>query len=129
VSDLTDTALRPLGPRIVAVLFLLLAVNALSQGIRLLLGWDTGPLLLELQQYACGLAALAAATGAWMGRRWSAVGAALYGVLTGILIASLAPLMGLPPEARPGLWLASALVLTVSLVLAWYLRRALARPA
>ena len=112
----------PLGARLAAVLLLLLAFNGFEQCLEYALGWSDVPFLLGAQQFVIGVLALIGATGAWLGRRWSATFAALYGVLAGVMIVSLGPLLDLPPESKTGLWAGAVVVLCIGGVLASYLR-------
>lgn len=114
---------RP-GLKAVSLLMFFLAVNALVQAVRLALGWDTGPIALTLWQFACGLSALAAAAGTWLGERWSAGVIVAYGVITGALIVALYPMLALPQEARNGLIASGVGAVVVCALLAWYVARA-----
>jgi hypothetical protein len=116
---------RPVGRIVVAVIFLVLAINALAQVAAVAFGGSNDPSLLTLLQLVVGSIALATAWGSWSGARWSPAAAALYGVVTGAMIASLAWLLHMPREAVGGIVLAGAVVLLFSLALAWYLRRSL----
>lgn len=115
------------------MVFALFAVNALAQVALVPFGRVNDPRPLTMLQLVIGVVALGAAWGSWTGARWSPAAAALYGVVTGGMIASLPWLLSLPAEARGGLAVGGAGVLLFSLALAWYLRRTLAatggRPA
>lgn len=117
---------RHRGRTVVAVVFVLLAANALAQVALVPFGGVGDPPSLTALQLLIGIVALAAAWGSWTGARWSPAAAALYGVVTGGMIASLPWLLGLPAEARGGTTAGAAAVLLVALALAWYLRRTLA---
>ena len=118
---------RPAGRIVVAVIFLLLAINALAQVALVPFGRSDDPSLLTLLQLVVGTTALAAAWGSWSGARWSPVAAALYGVVTGAMLASLGWILDMPREAMGGLMVGAAFVVLSSLALAWYLRGSLAR--
>lgn len=118
-------ARRHRGRIVVAVLFLLLAINAIAQVALVPLGRSGDPLPLTMLQLLIGVVALAAAWGSWTGARWSPAAAALYGVVTGGMLASLPWLLHMPAEARGGIAAGAASVLLVALALAWYLRRTL----
>ncbi|MDH5233456.1 MAG: hypothetical protein OEW77_00755 [Gemmatimonadota bacterium] len=112
------------GLKVVALLMFFLGVNALAQAVRLALGFDTGPLLLTLWQVACGLLALLAAAGTWLGARWAAELIVVYGVFTGAMIASLRSMLAIDAEAGSGLLVAGAAAVAVCALLAWYVARA-----
>ena len=116
------------GPRIAAAILLLLSINGIAQAARWALGWDDNPTILGLEQTASGISALVAATGAWQRRRWSAWWSALYGAVTGAMIASLGQVLGLSLDERSGLWPGAAIVIAVGFGIAWYLARALRTP-
>jgi hypothetical protein len=119
---------RARGSIVVAVVFLLLAANALGQvGFRAL-GRSSDSLTLSVWQAMIGLVALAAAHGAWHRSNWGPAAAVLYGVVTGTMIALLGPMLDLPEEARRGLWMSGAIVLLIGISLGWYLRHLLRRP-
>ena len=122
-------ARRPWGRVVVAVIFLLLAINALLQVALVPLGRSGDPRPLTLLQALVGIAGLAAAWGSWTGARWSPAAAALYGVVTAGMLTSLPWLLDLPAEASGGIMVGAVVVLALSLALAWYLRRTLAAPA
>jgi peptidoglycan/LPS O-acetylase OafA/YrhL len=121
---MSDTPSRPrtAGRIIVAVLFALLAANALKEVF-----WSDSPPTLRILQAIVGALATATAWGAWIGARWSAALAALYGLVAGGMVVSLGPMLDMPVEERGGLWIGGAVILVFSLVCAWYLRRATSR--
>ena len=118
MSAAATTHRRTVGQIIVAALFALLAVNALQEVV-----WSDSPTVLRILQAIVGSTAAATAWGAWRGARWSPVLAALYGLIAGGMVVSLGPMLGMPVEERGGLWIGSGIILLVSLVCAWYLRR------
>jgi hypothetical protein len=120
---------RRLGFVLVALLFAALAANAYAQVVRSLLGLDDEPTILLLLQCASGTAAAAAAVGSWRERAWAPWAAALYGVITGAMIAALGPILDLDADARGGLWAGAAVLLALGGGCAWYLRRTLRRAA
>lgn len=117
---------RHRGRVVVAGIFVLLAANALAQVALVPFGQVSDPPSLTMLQLLIGVVALAAAWGSWTGARWSPAAAALYGVATGGMLASLPWLLGLPAAARGGILAGAVGVLLVALALAWYLRRTLA---
>lgn len=112
----------------VAVLLALLAVNALWDVARGAFGWNDSPPLLMVLQSVSSMLAGAAALGAWRRARWAPLLIVLYGAVTGGMIVALRPILDLPAEALPGLAISGGLVLGVCLLLAWFARRAIARP-
>ena len=120
----TSPPRRTVGRILIAVLFALLAVNALMEAF----GSDSPPPLRALQAL---VGALAAATtwGAWSGARWSYAAATAYGFVTGGMIVALGPLLEMPLEERAGLWVGAAVILVFSLACAWFLRRMTRRPS
>ena len=109
---------RTVGRIIVAALLALLAANAFEETF-----WsDSPPALRVWQAIVCAIAA-AATWGAWIGARWSAGLALLYGIVAGAMVVALGPLLDMPVEERGGLWLGGAIVLVIGLACAWYLRR------
>jgi hypothetical protein len=114
---------RGVGTVIISSAFVLLAANALVQGIGALVGWRDDPALLITFQLASGASALAAAVGTWRGARWAPYLATAYGAITAVMIASLGPLLALDDAERAGLPAGAAAVLLVALCLAWGIRR------
>ena len=113
------------GRIVVAIIFLLLALNAWLQVAFVPLGRSDDPTALTLLQALVGATAMLAAVGSWSGARWAPVAALSYGVVTGAMIVLLGPLLDLEPGARNGLWFGALVVLVVGAGLAWYLRRSL----
>ena len=114
----TPARRRTVGQIIVAALFALLAVNAFKEVF-----WSDSPLPLRIwQAIVCAIAA-AATWGAWIGARWSAALALLYGLVAGAMIVALGPMLDMPVEERGGLWVGGAIILVFALICAWYLRR------
>jgi peptidoglycan/LPS O-acetylase OafA/YrhL len=113
-----DPRRRSIGRIIIALLFALLAVNALMEAFLS----DSPPALRAVQAL---VGALAAATtwGAWSGARWSYAAATAYGFAAGGMVAALGPMLDMPMEERSGLWVGAAVVLVFSLACAWFLRR------
>lgn len=124
-----ERATRRIGPRIAAVLLCAFALNALAQGVRWSLGWDTSPLILGIEQWTSGLVALAAAVGAWRHARWAAAATALYGLLVGTLIGTLGPVLDLDADASRSVVYSGLAVAAIVLGIAFYLWRALAPAA
>lgn len=112
----------------IAVLLTALGINALLQVPHFLPGWGSDPGLLSAQQAVCAITGLAAGLSAWRYRPWAWIATIAYGVVTGIMITTLGPLLDLNEEARASLPLGALLVLGVCGAFAWYLRRTLAAP-
>ena len=93
--------------------------------MRLVGGSDDPPALLALQTLV-GAVGTAAAVGSWRERRWAPIAALAHGATTAAMLLSLEPVLGLPREARGGLWTAAAFVLLFGTGAAWYLRRRVA---
>ncbi|HUF28673.1 MAG TPA: hypothetical protein VMM18_16960 [Gemmatimonadaceae bacterium] len=110
-----------------AVLFLLLSLNAWMQAADAALGRSIEPRALTLLQVLVGATAIAAAYGSWSGARWAPWAAVAWGVVTAGLILALDPLLQLAPEARRGLLIGGAVVLVLGGAAGWFLRRAVAR--
>lgn len=117
---------RSRGRIAVAIVFALLALNAWSQALFVLLGRSDDPPMLTLLQVLSGASAVLTAVGSWSAARWAPAAAVSYGVITGGMIVLLDPLLDIGPEGRSGLWLGGLVVLVVSLGFAWYLRRSMA---
>ena len=111
------------GPRMLAVIFGLLALNAWLQVGFAAVGRSDDPPLLTALQVGIGAAGTAASWGTWHLRPWAHGAAAAYGLVTAVMLVGLGPLLDLSPEARGSLWMGSALVLALGLTSAWYLRR------
>jgi hypothetical protein len=114
---------RPAGVVIVALLFALVSVPHVYAAAGERLGRGGDPWLLGALHLASGGAGLAAAVGGWRGAPWTGAAAAAWTVLTAALLAMLGPLLGLPAEARPGLWAGAASVAATGALAAWYLHR------
>jgi hypothetical protein len=110
-----------IGARVIAVLFALLALNAVNELLAMVSGTSEGPLALAALQGLVGVSAAAAGFGAWIGARWSPALAAVYGVIAAAMIVALGPLLDMPVEERGGLLVGGAIVLTFSLACASYL--------
>ena len=110
-----------------AVVFVLIALNAWAEMGVEPLDVSDDPVALRALQALSGLAAAAAAWGAWTGTRWAPAAAVGYGLVTAGMIVALDPLLDLGPDARGGLWIGAAVVLAFALWAAWYVRRVLRR--
>jgi peptidoglycan/LPS O-acetylase OafA/YrhL len=115
---------RAIGRIVIALLFALLAVNALMEAVS-----SDGPSSLRALQGLVGVLAAATTWGAWSGARWSYAAATAYGFAAGGMVAALGPMLDMPLEERDGLWVGAAVVLVFSLACAWFLRRATRRPS
>jgi hypothetical protein len=120
---------RARGRVALAVVFALLALNALVQVALVPLGHSGDPPVLTVLQALVGAAGAAAAWGSWAGTRWAPWAALAYGLVTAGMLAALVPLLELNPGARGGVWLGAACVFAFALWAAWYLRRSVARAA
>ena len=109
---------RPPGRVVLAILFVLLGLNAWLQ-----LPSSDGPRVLDALQVAIGLAAMAAARGSWTGARWAPAAALAYGAISASMLLALPTILSLEPDARPGIFTGAGVVALVGLGSAWYLRR------
>jgi hypothetical protein len=109
---------RSLAQILIAAIFVLLALNAVRETF-----WSDGPPTLRILQALMCLIAAATAWGAWSAARWSSASATLYGFVTAGMLVALEPMLGLPADARGGLWTGAGVVLLFSLACAWFLRR------
>lgn len=114
---------RPIGVKLVTLMFALLALNGLAQVVLRVTGGNTDPMTLALLQLASGVTAMAAAVGAWRGSRWSSVASLAYGGVTAVMLALLPHLLGLDDDAKAGIWSGATTVLLVSVAAGWYLHR------
>lgn len=120
----TDSASRrPLSATIIAVCFALFALNATAQVVLRLIGESSDPVLLMSWQSLVAASGWAAAVLAWRQHRAAVLFAVLYGVITGTMIVALGRILELGADAQNGLWASGAVVLVLSLALAWALRR------
>ncbi|PYP78111.1 MAG: hypothetical protein DMD35_12460 [Gemmatimonadetes bacterium] len=109
---------RTVGRVLIAVVFALLALNAVKETF-----WSDSPAALRALQALVGALAAATAWGAWSGARWSYAAATAYGFVAAGMVASLGPMLEMPVEERGGLWIGAAVILVFSLACAWFLRR------
>ena len=109
---------RSVGRILIAVLFALLALNALKEVF-----WSDSPPMLRALQALVGALAAATTWGAWSGARWSYAAATAYGFAAAGMVASLGTMLDLPVEERGGLWVGAGVILVFSLACAWFLRR------
>lgn len=123
------TQSRSIGRTILALVFAILALNALVEAVAVALRIADEPATLGVLQGVVAVAGGAAAWGSWRAARWAPVAAIGYGVLTAIMVTALGPLLELDRAARRGLWAGAAVMLGFSLWAAWYLRRAARRAA
>jgi sorbitol-specific phosphotransferase system component IIBC len=108
---------------VLTILFALFAIQAWLQVAFVPLGKTSDPPALTLLQALIGAAATAAAWGSWTGTWWAPWAALAYGLVTAITLIALGPLLGLPLDARPGLWTGAVLTVLLALVAGWYLGR------
>jgi hypothetical protein len=112
---------RSRGRTALAVVFFSLGTVAWAQVVLGLVHVSGEPRALLAFQTAIGAAALAAAWGCWRTARWAPAAALAYGVVAASMLLSLASLLGLPQNARGGLWSGAALVMAFALWAAWYI--------
>jgi len=118
---------RTPGQIAVTVIYALLALNAWAQVILVPLGRSGDPPLLTTLQFLIGAAAAVAAWGSWSATKWAPTAIVIHGLTTAGMLAGLGPMLDLPGDARPGLWIGAGAVILWSLVFAWYLRRVVRR--
>jgi len=123
----TSSMPRSRGRVVLAVVFALLTLSAWWEVVNNVMGTNDSPPILSGWQTIVGAMGAGAAWGAWTGARSTPIFAALYGVIAGAMVASLGPILDLPPESRKGLWTGATLVLLFGLWSAWWLRRAIER--
>jgi hypothetical protein len=114
---------RSRGRVVLAVVFVLFALNAWMQVVLVPLGRSGDPPALTLLQSVVGTAAAIAAWGSWRGTRWAPWAALAYGIVTAGMLAVLGPLLELPMDARRGIWWGAAVMLLFGGFAAWYLQR------
>jgi len=106
---------------ILSAVFALLALSAWGEVLSVALGNSSPPVLAALQ--ACvGIAAAATAWGSWRRTKWAASAALVYGVVAAGMLVVLPSLLGLPAEARAGIWSGAAAVLVFAALCAMYFR-------
>jgi peptidoglycan/LPS O-acetylase OafA/YrhL len=118
---------RSRGRMVLAVVFALLALSAWWQVVNDVMDRANEPAILTGWQVLVGATGAAAAWSSWKGARWAPAFALLYGVITGVMVASLVPILSLPAESRNGLWTGAALIIAFGTWSAWWLRRSLQR--
>jgi len=118
---------RSLGRAVLTVVFALFALSAWWQVVNDVMDRSNEPAILTWWQVLICAVAAVAAWWSWKGVRWAPAFALLYGVITGAMVASLAPILALPAESRQGLWIGGALVLGFGLWSAWWLQRSIRR--
>ena len=118
----------PRGHRVVATIFVVLALNAWLQVLFVLLGRSADSTALTAWQVIIGALAAATAWSAWRGLRWAPASAVAYGVVTAAMLVALPSLLDLEREARGGIWTGAAVVLAGAVWVAWYLARATTWP-
>ena len=121
--------MRSRGTTVLAVVFLLLGLNALAQSALRVSGGSDDPPTLAVLQLVIGATGLAAAWGSLRLRRWAPAAALAHGLATAGMLARLDAILGLPREARPGLWTGAVVVLAFDVWAAWYLQLSVARGA
>ena len=118
---------RSVGRAVLAVVFALFALSAWWQVVNDVMDRSGEPPILTWWQVLIGAVAAVAGWGSWKGVRWAPAFARLYGVITGAMLASLAPILALPAESRSGLWIGGTVVLVFGLWSAWWLQRSIRR--
>ena len=107
---------------ILSVIFGLLALTALGQVLLVALGGSDEPGTLIVLKMGIGLTAAATAWGSWRRARWTSGAAIAYGVITASMLAALPSLLGLPADARFGIWTGGAAAMLFALLCAAYFR-------
>ena len=110
-----------IGAKVIAVLFALLALNAVNELLDMVSGTSEGPVALAVLQGLVGMSGAATAFGAWIGARWAPALAVVYGVIAAAMVVALGPLLEMPAEERGGLLVGAAIVLAFALACAAYL--------
>ena len=119
---------RHVSGRLLGVLFGAFAASDLSQVAEVLTGHASQPTPLAIEHALAGAAGGAAAVGLWRGARWTAAAVVAWGLATAVLLATLPAVLGLPREARPGIWTGAAIVLLITLAVTRYAWRRGRRP-
>lgn len=114
---------RGWGRWLLAAVFVLLSLNALSQVALAFAGRLDDPALLTVLQALVGTAGMLAAVGIWRTASWAGAAAVSHGVVTAVMLISLPPLLALDRESRAGIWLGAALMLMFGVVSGWAARR------
>lgn len=114
---------RTIGQIALAVIYVLLALNAWAQVVLVPLGQSGDPAILTALQVLIGIASIVAAWGSWAGTRWAPLAVIFHGLITAAMLVSLDPILKLGPDARSRLWIGGGVVLLWSLAFAWYLKR------
>jgi amino acid permease len=114
---------RNLAGRLIALLFALSAASDLAQVVEFFRGGTTQPATLAVEHAVTCVTALATAVGLWRGARWTAAAAIVWGLATTLLLATLPRVLGLPREARAGVWAGAAISLVLALLVAIFARR------
>ena len=107
---------------ILSIIFALLALAAWGEVLSVALGHSDSPPLLAALQTCVGGAAAATAWGSWRRRKWASSAALAYGAVTGGMLVFLPSLLGLPAEARAGIWSGAAVVMVFAALCAIYFR-------
>lgn len=114
---------RPLSVVVLAALFAAVALSDFWQVGMFLAGRNDELPILLVAHAVLGIVGAATAAAVWRRSSSSVWLAALWGVLTAALLAALPSVLGLPAEARGGLWVSAVVVLLIGALAAWYLRR------
>jgi hypothetical protein len=107
---------------ILSVVFGLLALGAWVEVLLAALHRSDDPRALTALQLGIALTGTATAWGGWRRAKWTWGAAIAYGAITANMLAVLPSLIGLPAEARPGIWTGGAAVLVFGLLCAAYFR-------
>jgi hypothetical protein len=118
---------RTPGQIALALIYTALALNAWAQVVFALRGALSDPPILIGLQSLIGIAGTVAVWGIWTAKRWSAYAVAIHGVITALMLVSLAPILGLGADARSPLFIGAAVVLVWTFLFAWYLHRLIRR--
>ena len=118
--------MRPHKPSVIErVIAVLVAALALQQGYQGAEGLREGhdPRLVTLGYGIVLVTGLIAAYALWRGLDWGPGALGLNGLLTAVFVVSLGPLLGIPPEARNGLWIGGGVILLLTAAGFWYTQR------
>lgn len=117
-----DTKARRRISIVLSVAFGLLALEAWEEVLLAVLHRSDDPPMLTALQFGIGLTAAATAWGSWRRARWTWGAAIAYGAITAGMLAALPSLIGLPVEARRGVWIGGGAVMVLALLCAAYFR-------
>ncbi len=112
----TDAPPREPWQYALSAVFALGAVSDLLQLGEWLLGASTAPAPLMAWHGVTAATALACLVAVWQRRGWATRAVAAWGVANTTLLASLPALLGLPDEARAGVWVGAGAVAVLTII-------------